>query len=504
MCEPYPMAMDSGGTAGRARASAPPTPLPRRGHLIDGDEVQPAVGETFDSIDPTTAEPLARLAQGSPEDVDRAVRAARTAAGDWANADAESRGRLLMRLAELLEVHSDELAEVESRDVGKPIREARGRDLPNAVRTWVYYSGWPTKILGTTNPADPGVFTYTLREPLGVVGVITPWNFPLVIASWKIAAALACGNTVVHKPAEEAPLTSLRLAELALEAGIPPGVWNVVTGDGRTGAALAAHDDVDKVSFTGSTSVGQEIQHAAAANLKRLTLELGGKSANIVLGDADLDVALEGAMRATFRNQGQVCTAGGRLVVQDAVADELVERLEQRVGGLRVGPSLDPSTEVGPLVSERQRRHVLDLYEAAAAEGARPSVGGAAVSVEAAPKGFFVQPSVFVDTRNEMRINREEIFGPAVAVIRVRDGDEAVRVANDTRFGLAAGIWTRDGARAHRMARALRAGTIWVNMYGGLDPFAAYAGRKLSGYGYELGPETIGEYTTVKTVRNAI
>jgi aldehyde dehydrogenase (NAD+) len=348
------------------------------------------------------------------------------------------------------------------------------------------------------------VFTYTLREPVGVVGAITPWNFPMVIASWKIAPALACGNTVVHKPSSDAPLSSLRLAELALEAGFPPGVWNVVTGRGDAGAALATHPGVDKVTFTGSTDVGRRIHDAASGNLKRLTLELGGKSANVVLADADVDAALEGALRATFRNTGQICTAGARLVVEEPVADELCERLAARVTALRVGPGSDPRTEIGPVVSAAQRDHVLDLYGSALGEGATAAVGGGAATVDGHPSGFFVQPSVFVGTTNDMRINREELFGPAVAVIRVRDEREAVRVANDTPYALAAAVWTKDGARAHRIARALNAGTVWVNMYGGLDPYAPYTGRGLSGFGYEQGPETIGEYTTLKTVRSAV
>jgi aldehyde dehydrogenase (NAD+) len=467
--------------------------LESRGHLIGGDEVLSASGATFESLDPTTGEPIAALARGDAADVDRAVAAARAALPAWRDLDVYERGRILQRLADLIEANADELTALEARDAGKLANEA-ARDIDRAVRTWTYYAGWPTKITGTTNPADPGVFSYTLREPLGVVGAITPWNFPLVIASWKLAPALACGNTVVHKPAEEAPLSALRLAELALEAGIPPGVLNVVTGEGEAGAALAAHDDVDKISFTGSTEVGREIQRAAAGNLKRLTLELGGKSANVVLADADLDAALEGAMRATFRNQGQVCTAGARLVADARVADDLSERLAERVRAIRVGE------QMGPLISAGQRDRVLSLYESAVGEGARALAGGGAVD----GPGYYVEPTVFVETTNEMRINQEEIFGPAVAVIRVDDADEAVRVANATRYGLAAAVWTRDASRAQRVARALNAGTVWINNYGGLDVYSAYGGRGASGYGYEQGPQTIEEYTTLKTVRQTL
>jgi acyl-CoA reductase-like NAD-dependent aldehyde dehydrogenase len=463
-----------------------------------------ATAATFETTDPATGEVLAQLPVAGEDDVDAVVGKARAAQPAWAAVDPTRRTRLLVALAELVEEHATELAEMESRDVGKPIVEASSRDVRFTAQTWLYYAGWPSKILGTTNPANPGVFTYTLREPVGVVGVITPWNFPMTIASWKLAPALACGNTVVHKPAEEAPLTALRLRELALEAGFPEDVWQVVTGGAETGRLLVAHPGVDKVSFTGSTAAGQEIQRAASESMKRLTLELGGKSANIVLDDADLDSALAGAMNSTFRNQGEICTAGARLVAHERVADELVERLAVSVSGIRLGRGLDPDTQMGPLVSAGHRERVLRLFDAAREEGAEPIVGGGPAEVAGLPGGYFVAPTIFDQTRNEMRINREEIFGPAVAVIRVSDEEEAVRVANDTSYGLAAAVWTKDGARAQRIARALAAGTVWINMYGGLDPYSTFSGRRLSGYGYELGPESIAEYTAVKTVKQAI
>ena len=354
-------------------------------HFIGGRRIPASDGRRFATRDPATGETLAECALGSRADVDAAVAAARAAQPAWAALDPSRRARLLHTLALLIERDAAELAEIESRDVGKPLSEASTRDLPFTVSTWTCYAGWPTKILGTTNPAAAGVFTCTVREPLGVCAVITPWNFPLTIASWKIAPALACGNTVVHKPAPEAPMTALALAELALEAGIPPGVLNVVTGDAEAGSALAEHPDVDALSFTGSTAAGQEIQRRAAASMKRLTLELGGKSANIVLADADLDAALRGAISSTFRNQGEICTAGARLIVERPLAGPLVERLREHVAGIRLGRRLDPETDMGPLISDGHRRRVLDLFDSARAEGAEVAVGGGPADVPGLP-----------------------------------------------------------------------------------------------------------------------
>src|SRR5437763_7570249 len=401
------------------------------GHLIGGRSVAAASGEVFASTDPATGEVLGLCAEGTAADVDAAVEAAREAQPAWAALDPSRRAALLYGLAQLIERNAGELAQLESQDVGKPISEASTRDLPFTVSTWSYYAGWPTKILGTTNPAAAGVFTYTIREPVGVCGVITPWNFPLTIASWKIAPALACGNTVVHKPAPEAPLSALRLAELAIEAGIPEGVLNVVTGGREAGRALASHAGVDALSFTGSTAAGREIQRVAADSMKRLVLELGGKSANIVLADADLEAALRGAISSTFRNQGEICTAGARLIVQRGIVGPLVERLSDHVAGIRLGRGLDPETQMGPLISADHRRRVIDLFDSARSEGAELVAGGGIADVPGYPDGHFVQPTIFTATRNEMRINREEIFGPAVAVIEVESAAEAVRVANE-------------------------------------------------------------------------
>jgi 5-carboxymethyl-2-hydroxymuconate semialdehyde dehydrogenase len=476
---------------------------PVRKMLIDGKWVEAASGKTFDTLNPATGEVLARVAEGDAEDVDRAVRAARRAfdSGPWRRMRPAERERLLLRIADLIEAHAEELAELETLDNGKTLADSRSVDVPSAAATFRYYAGWVNKLTGDTNPSDEAFFNFTLREPVGVCGQIIPWNFPLLLAAWKLAPALACGNTCVLKPAEQTPLTALRLGELLEEAGVPAGVVNIVPGFGPTaGAALVRHPMVDKIAFTGSTEVGKEIQRESAATLKRVSLELGGKSPNIVFADADVEAAVEGALVGVFFNQGQVCCAGTRLFVERKLHDEFAERLAKTAAGMKQGSGLDPETRIGPLVSQEQLERVTGYLEIGKREGARVLTGGERNTAKGLERGYFVKPTVFTGVRNDMRIAREEIFGPVVAVIPFKDEDDAVLQGNDTLYGLAAGVWTRDIGRAHRVARAIRAGTVWVNCYNVFDPASPFGGYKESGYGRELGRYALDLYTQVKSV----
>ncbi len=476
---------------------------PVRKMLIDGKWVEAASGKTFDTLNPATGEVLARVAEGDAEDVDRAVRAARRAVdgGPWRRMRPAERERLLLRIADLIEAHAEELAELETLDNGKTLADSRSVDVPSAAATFRYYAGWVNKLTGDTNPSDEAFFNFTLREPVGVCGQIIPWNFPLLLAAWKLAPALACGNTCVLKPAEQTPLTALRLGELLEEAGVPAGVVNIVPGFGPTaGAALVRHPMVDKIAFTGSTEVGKEIQRESAATLKRVSLELGGKSPNIVFADADVEAAVEGALVGVFFNQGQVCCAGTRLFVERKLHDEFAERLAKTAAGMKQGSGLDPETRIGPLVSQEQLERVTGYLEIGKREGARVLTGGERNTAKGLERGYFVKPTVFTGVRNDMRIAREEIFGPVVAVIPFKDEDDAVLQGNDTLYGLAAGVWTRDIGRAHRVARAIRAGTVWVNCYNVFDPASPFGGYKESGYGRELGRYALDLYTQVKSV----
>jgi acyl-CoA reductase-like NAD-dependent aldehyde dehydrogenase len=458
---------------------------------------------TFATINPATGEELAQVADATPAEVDRAVAAARAAFDDpnskWRRISSSERGRLLWKIADLMEQHIDELAQWETLDNGKPIFESRHIDLPMAVDVMRYYAGLATKIHGETVNVNSSAFTYTLREPIGVVGAIVPWNFPLLLATWKLGPALACGNTVVLKPAEQTPLSALKLGELALAAGLPAGVLNIVTGGPETGAALVRHKDVDKIAFTGSTSVGKEIMRNSADTLKRVTLELGGKSPNIVFADSDLDQAVKGAVNGIFYGKGEVCNAGSRLFVEQKIKDEFTEKLIDRAKKLRPGDPLDPKTRLGAIVSEQQLNTVLGYIEKGKAEGAQILAGGNRVQING-DKGYFLEPTVFGGVTNDMTIAREEIFGPVLATLTFVDLDEVAEQANRNIYGLAAGIWTNNIKRAHALACRLKAGTVWINTYGPMDAALPFGGYKQSGYGRELGAHAIEHYTEIKSV----
>ena len=466
--------------------------------LIGGKWVPAKSGKTFETINPANEEVLALVAEGDKADIDEAVKAARKAYEEskWSSLGPHQRTRLLLKIADLIEAHAEELATLETLNNGMAISLARGM-VAGAADVFRYYAGWSSKIYGETNPSDATMFNYTLREPVGVCGQIIPWNGPIAMFAWKIAPALACGNVAVLKPAEQTPLTALRLGELILEAGVPEGVVNIVTGFGETaGAAIASHPGIDKVAFTGSTEVGKLILQASTGNLKRVSLELGGKSPNVVFADADLESAVATSMFGFCMLSGQVCCAGTRVFVQQDFQDRFVDALTRYTSKVKAGDPLDPRTTVGPLVSKEQFNRVKSYLELGKREGANATLGGEVGT----GKGYFVDPAIFTGVKNNMRIAQEEIFGPVAAVIPFKDENDAVLQGNDTTYGLAAAVWTNDVSRAHKVARALKAGTVWVNCYNNIDPISPFGGYKQSGIGRELGRYAIDLYTQIKSV----
>jgi aldehyde dehydrogenase (NAD+) len=469
--------------------------------LINNEWRSASSGASMDVVNPATEDVIARVASAGRDDVDAAVAAARAALnGPWGKMSARERGRLVRRLADRLLERVDEVARLETLHNGKPISESRNIEIPAAAECFEYYAGWADKVMGETIPVKGNYLVYTLREPVGVVAAIVPWNFPLLLAAWKVAPALACGNTVVLKPASQTPLTALALGEIAVEVGLPPGVLNVITGPGSSvGQAIVEHPGVDKVAFTGDTSTGKAIMKSAADTLKKITLELGGKSPNIVLPDADMEAAIRGATVGIFYGKGEVCAAGSRLLVDRSIKDEFMEKLVGRAKKMTAGDPMDPKTRFGALASKKQLETVLRYVETGKREGAELVAGGARADIGTG-KGYFVQPTVFDKVTPEMTIAREEIFGPVLATIEFSDLDEAIARANDSPYGLAAAVWTRDIKKAHYVARRLQAGTVWVNTYNVYDTAAPFGGYKASGFGREMSAHALEHYTQVKSV----